>query len=55
VSRSPYGRTRGLHGRQGVYAFCEERLRTDKVMIERLGIPVTFIRRETKKGWNEET
>lgn len=45
VSRSPYGRNRGLVGIEGVYAFCEDRLSMDKLMIERLGIPVTVLKR----------
>lgn len=45
VSRSRYGRNRALKGREGVYAFCRERLKMDKLMIERLEIPVTVIYR----------
>lgn len=46
VKRSRYGRNRNLQGIAGVYAFCNERLRIDKLMIEKLGIPVTIVYRD---------
>lgn len=46
VSNNNYGRTHGLKGKEGVFAFCKERLRIDKVMIKNLGVPVTIINRE---------
>ena len=53
VARSRFGRSRGLQGIEGVYAFCRERLRIDKLMIERLGIPVTIVYRDVDFNRNE--
>lgn len=46
VSRMNYGKSHNLTGKQGVFLFCKERLRIDKVMIEKLGIPATIINRD---------
>jgi len=45
VSNMNYGKNRNLTGKEGVFSFCKERLRIDKVMLEKLDIPVTLINR----------
>ncbi len=45
VSNIKYGKNHNLSGREGVFSFYKERLRIDKVMIEKLDIPVTIINR----------
>lgn len=45
VSNMNYGKSHNLTGKEGVFSFCKERLRIDKVMIEKLEIPVTLINR----------
>ncbi|GFZ33151.1 hypothetical protein CSC2_36770 [Clostridium zeae] len=46
VSNTNYGKKHELAGREGVFSFCKERLRIDKLMIRNLGIPVTLINRD---------
>lgn len=46
ISNNNYGKRHGLTGKEGVFSFCRERLRIDKVMIRDLGVPVTLISRE---------
>lgn len=46
VSSMNYGRSHNLTGKQGVFSFCKERLRIDRVMIEKLDIPATIINRD---------
>ena len=45
VSNMNYGKNRNLTGIEGVFSFCKERLRIDKVILEKLEIPVTLINR----------
>ncbi len=45
VSNTNYGKSNNLKGKEGVFYFCKERLKVDKLMIERLDIPVTVINR----------
>jgi len=45
VSNMNYGKNRNLRGKEGVFSFCKERLRIDKVMLEKLEIPVILINR----------
>lgn len=46
VSNMNYGKSHNLTGKEGVFSFCKERLRIDKVVIRKLGIPVTIIHRD---------
>ena len=45
VSNMNFGKSHNLKGIEGVYYFCKERLRIDKLMIEKLNVPVTIIKR----------
>lgn len=45
VSNMNFGKSHNLKGIEGVFYFCKERLRIDKLMIERLNVPVTIIKR----------
>ncbi len=45
ISRSNYGRHHGLKGMQGVVEFLNERHRLDKLVLERLQLPVNYIPR----------
>lgn len=45
VSNMNYGKNHNLKGKEGVFTFCRERLRIDKVMIDKLGIPVKVVMR----------
>ena len=45
VSNINYGKNHNLSGKEGVFSFYKERLRIDKVMIEKLDIPVTIVNR----------
>lgn len=45
VSNMNFGKSHNLKGIEGVFYFCKERLRIDKVMIEKLNVPVTIIKR----------
>ena len=45
VSNMNFGKSHNLKGIEGVFYFCKERLRTDKLMIEKLNVPVTIIKR----------
>ena len=45
VSNMNYGKNRNLTGIEGVISFCKDRLRIDKVILEKLEIPVTLINR----------
>ncbi len=45
VSNINYGKNHGLIGQEGVFSFCEERLRIDKMVLENLEVPVKTIRR----------
>lgn len=45
VSNTNYGKNHNLIGKEGVFSFCEERLRIDKKMIENLEVPVNIIKR----------
>lgn len=40
-----YGKNHNLKGKEGVFYFCKERLRIDKLMLRKLDIPVTTINR----------
>jgi hypothetical protein len=46
VSNMNYGKSHDLKGREGVVTFCKERLRIDKVMLEKLDIKATIINRD---------
>jgi hypothetical protein len=46
VSNMNYGKSHNLKGKEGVFSFCKERLKIDKLMINRLGIPATIINRD---------
>lgn len=46
VSNMNYGKSHNLKGKEGVVSFYKERLRIDRVMIRKLGIPVTIINRD---------
>lgn len=45
VSNVNFGKSHNLKGIEGVFYFCKERLRIDKLMIEKLNVPVTIIKR----------
>lgn len=45
VSNMNFGKSHNLKGIEGVFYFCKERLRIDKLMIEKLNVPVTIIKR----------
>ena len=45
VSSMNYGISHNLSGIEGVFSFCSERLRIDKLMLEKLSVPVTIIKR----------
>ncbi len=45
VSNSNYGKNRELKGKDGVVQFCRERMRIDKMVLAKLRVPVTYIRR----------
>ena len=45
VSNMNYGKSHNLTGKEGVFSFCKERLRIDKVMLEKLDMPVILIDR----------
>ena len=45
VSNMNFGKSHNLKGIEGVFYFCKERLRIDKLMIEKLNVPVTIINR----------
>ena len=45
VSNMNYGKSHNLTGKEGVFSFCKERLRIDKVMLKKLDIPVILIDR----------
>lgn len=45
VSNINFGKSHNLKGIEGVFYFCRERLRIDKLMIEQLNVPVTIIKR----------
>ena len=45
VSNMNFGKSHNLKGIEGVFYFCKERLRIDKLMIEKLNVPVTVIKR----------
>lgn len=45
VSNMNFGKSHNLKGIGGVFYFCKERLRIDKLMIEKLNVPVTIIKR----------
>ena len=45
VSNMNFGKSHNLKGIEGVFYFCKERLRIDKLMIENLNVPVTIIKR----------
>ena len=44
-SNMNFGKSQNLKGIEGVFYFCKERLRIDKLMIEKLNVPVTIIKR----------
>ena len=44
-SNMNFGKSHNLKGIEGVFYFCKERLRIDKLMIEKLNVPVTIIKR----------
>lgn len=46
VSNMNFGKSHNLSGIEGVFSFCRERLRIDKLMIEKLDVPVTIIKRD---------
>lgn len=45
VSNMNFGKSHNLKGIEGVFYFCKEGLRIDKLMIEKLNVPVTIIKR----------
>lgn len=45
VSNMNFGKSHNLKGIEGVFYFCKERLRIDKLMIEKLNVSVTIIKR----------
>ena len=45
VSNMNFGKSHNLKGIEGVFYFFKERLRIDKLMIEKLNVPVTIIKR----------
>ena len=45
VSNINFGKSHNLKGIEGVFSFCKERLRIDKLMIEKLDVQVTIIKR----------
>ena len=45
VSNVNFGKSHNLKGIEGVFYFCKERLRIDKLMIEKLNVSVTIIKR----------
>ncbi|WP_195988077.1 hypothetical protein [Clostridium sp. D53t1_180928_C8] len=45
VSNINFGKSHKLKGIEGVISFCRERLRLDKLMIKKLDVPVTIIKR----------
>ncbi|MDD3244049.1 MAG: hypothetical protein PHD32_10045 [Eubacteriales bacterium] len=45
VENTPYGHSHNLHGREGVVAFCTERVRVDEMALAALGVPVDVIER----------
>ena len=45
VSNMNFGKSHNLKWIEGVFYFCKERLRIDKLMIEKLNVPVTIIKR----------
>ena len=45
VSNMNFGKSHNLKGIEGVFYFCTDRLRIDKLMIEKLNVSVTIIKR----------
>ena len=45
VKNTNYGKSHNLSGKEGVMSFCKERLRIDKVMLDKLAIPYTVMKR----------
>lgn len=45
VSSTNYGKSHNLKGKDGVISFCTERLRIDNLMLDKLNVPVTIIKR----------
>lgn len=45
VSNMKFGKSHNLNGIEGVFSFLRERLRIDKLMIDKLDIPVNIIKR----------
>lgn len=45
VSNMNFGKSHNLKGIEGVFYFCKERLRIDKLMIEKLNVSVTIIKK----------